>query len=98
MRRIVLMQQWYDLSDPAIEDALLEMPMLRRYEGIVLISERIPDEMAILAFHHLLEKHALGTIVETIKTLQVQRHGRGAKHVHRCHLDRSPQLDQEQQG
>jgi len=63
------MQQWYDLSDPAMEDALIEVPIMRRFAGIDLISERIPDETTILAFRHLLEKHNLGEqIFETVKT------------------------------
>jgi IS5 family transposase len=68
MLRIHLMQQWYDLSDPAMEDALIEVPTMRRFAGIDLISDRIPDETTILAFRHLLEKHDLGKqIFETVK-------------------------------
>mgnify|MGYP006290483197 FL=1 len=68
MLRIHLMQQWYDLSDPAMEDALIEVATMRRFAGIDLISERIPDETTILAFRHLLEKHELGRqILETVK-------------------------------
>jgi IS5 family transposase len=68
MLRIHLMQQWYDLSDPAMEDALIEVPTMRRFAGIDLISERIPDETTILGFRHLLEKHDLGKqIFETVK-------------------------------
>ncbi len=60
MLRIHLMQHWYSLSDPAMEDALIEVPTMRRFAGIDLISGRIPDETTILAFRHLLEKHELG--------------------------------------
>jgi IS5 family transposase len=60
MLRIHLLQQWYSLSDPAMEEALIEVPTMRRFAGIDLISERIPDETTILAFRHLLEKHTLG--------------------------------------
>jgi IS5 family transposase len=68
MLRIHLMQQWYDLSDPAMEDALIEVPTMRRFAGIDLISDRIPDETTILSFRHLLEKHDLGRqIFETVK-------------------------------
>jgi len=68
MLRIHLMQQWYDLSDPAMEDALIEVPTMRRFAGIDLISDRIPDETTILGFRHLLEKHNLGKqIFETVK-------------------------------
>jgi IS5 family transposase len=60
MLRIHLLLQWYDLSDPAMEDALIEVPTMRRFTGIDMISDRIPDETTILAFRHLLEKHELG--------------------------------------
>ena len=42
MLRIHLMQPWYDLSDPAMEDALIEVATMRRFAGIALISDRIP--------------------------------------------------------
>jgi IS5 family transposase len=58
--RIHLLQEWYSLSDPVMEEALLVVPTMRRYAGIELISERIPDETTILTFRHLLEKHGLG--------------------------------------
>jgi IS5 family transposase len=68
MLRIHLLQQWYDLSDPAMEDALIELPTMRRFAGINLISNRIPDETTILSFRHRLEKHDLGKqIFETVK-------------------------------
>jgi IS5 family transposase len=41
---IQLMQQWYDLSGPAMEDALIEVPTMRRFAGIDVISDRILDE------------------------------------------------------
>ena len=68
MLRIHLLQQWYSLSDPAMEEALIEVPTMRRFAGIELISDRIPDETTILTFRHLLEKHGLGEqIFETVK-------------------------------
>ena len=68
MLRIHLMQQWYSLSDPAMEDALIEVGTIRRFAGIDLISDRIPDETTILSFRHLLEKHDLGQqIFKTVK-------------------------------
>jgi transposase, IS5 family len=68
MLRIHLMEQWYSLSDPAMEDALIQVPTMRRFAGIDMISDRIPDETKILAFRHLLEKHNLGEqIFETVK-------------------------------
>ena len=72
--RIHLMQQWYSLSDPAMEDALIEVATIRRFGGIDLISDRIPDETTILSFRHLLEKHDLGQkVFETVKAHLKQR-------------------------
>jgi IS5 family transposase len=68
MLRIHLLQQWYSLSDPAMEEALIEVPTMRRFAGIAMITDRIPDETTILTFRHLLEKHRLGEqIFETVK-------------------------------
>ena len=68
MLRIHLLQQWYDLSDPAMEDALIEVATMRRFAGIAMITDRIPDGTTILAFRHLLEQHDLGAkILEAVK-------------------------------
>ncbi len=60
MLRIHLQQQWCDLSNPSMEDALIEVTTMRRFAVIDMISDRIPDETTILTFRHLLEKHDLG--------------------------------------
>jgi IS5 family transposase len=68
MLSIHLLQQWYSLSDPAMDEALIELPTMRRFAGIELISDRIPDERTILTFRHLLEKHDLGAqVFEIVK-------------------------------
>jgi IS5 family transposase len=68
MLRIHLQQQWYSLSDPAMEEALIEVPTMWRFAGIDLIMDRMPDETTILSFRHLLEKHDLGdAIFEAVK-------------------------------
>jgi IS5 family transposase len=59
MLRIYFMQQWYALSDPAMEDALYDIESMRRFAGIDLSSDAIPDESTILHFRHLLEEHEL---------------------------------------
>ena len=59
MLRIYFMQQWYGLSDPAMEDALYDIESMRRFADIDLGSDEIPDETTILHFRHLLEKHEL---------------------------------------
>jgi IS5 family transposase len=59
MLRIYFMQQWYGLSDPAMEDALYDIESMRRFAGIDLTIDVIPDETTILNFRHLLEKYKL---------------------------------------
>jgi IS5 family transposase len=60
MLRLYFLQQWFNLSDPGLEDALYESPALRLFAGIDLGREPVPDETTILHFRHLLEKHDLG--------------------------------------
>ena len=59
MLRIHCMQLFYNLSDPAMEDALYEIESMRRFAGLKL-SEALPDETTILNFRHFLERHKLG--------------------------------------
>jgi IS5 family transposase len=59
MLRIYFLQIWFDLSDPAAEDAIYDSESMRRFAGVELSDDAIPDETTILRFRHLLEKHAL---------------------------------------
>ena len=59
MLRIHFMQQWFNLSDPAMEDALHDVPLFREFAGLGGWDDRVPDESTILRFRHLLEQHNL---------------------------------------
>lgn len=59
MLRVHCMQLFYNLSDPAMEDALYEIESMRRFAGLRL-ADSLPDETTILNFRHLLERHGLG--------------------------------------
>ena len=59
MLRVHWVQVFYNLSDPGMEDLLYEAESVRRFVGLKL-SEALPDEITILNFRHLLEKHSLG--------------------------------------
>jgi IS5 family transposase len=59
MLRIHFMQQWFTLSDPAMEEALHEVALFREFAGLDNWSTRLPDESTILRFRHLLERHKL---------------------------------------
>jgi transposase, IS5 family len=51
-----------------MEEALIEVPTMRRFTGVNLTRDRIPDETTILTFCHLLEKHRPGEqIFATVK-------------------------------
>ena len=58
MLRVHLMQNWFALSDPAMEEALYEIASLRTFAHLSL-GESIPDETTILNFRHLLEANDL---------------------------------------
>ena len=65
--RVYFVQQWFALSDPGVEDALYESPVLRRFAGIDLGRAPVPDETTILNFRHLLEEHELcGQMLDTV--------------------------------
>jgi IS5 family transposase len=59
MLRVYFLQNWYALSDPMAEEMLYDSEAMRRFAGIELGDDRIPDETTILNFRHLLERHAL---------------------------------------
>jgi len=59
MLRIHFLQNWYTLSDPMAEESLYDSEAMRRFAGIELGDDRIPDETTILHFRHLLERHDL---------------------------------------
>lgn len=75
MLRIYFLQQWFDLSDPQAEDAIYDIESMRRFVGVELGDDKVPDESTILRFRHLLEKNRLTEgIFETVKDLLVE-HG-----------------------
>jgi IS5 family transposase len=60
MLRLHCLQQWFNLSDPAVEEALYDSRAMRHFVGIDLGREPVPDETTICKFRHLLEAHQLG--------------------------------------
>ena len=59
MLRIHFLQQWFNLSDPAMEEALYDMALFREFVGLDAGEDNLPDESTILRFRHLLEAHSL---------------------------------------
>lgn len=60
MLRMYFVQHWFNLADQACEEALLDSTALRRFVGIDLGRERVPDGTTLLKFRHLLEDKKLG--------------------------------------
>ena len=60
MLRLYFLQQWFNLSDPGVEEALYDSAALRQFVGIDLGREPAPDETTVCKFRHLLEEHQVG--------------------------------------
>ena len=74
MLRVHCLQLFYNLSDPAMEDALYEIESMRRFAGLRL-SDRLPDESTILRFRHFLERHKLGKVIFDTVNAQLRQQG-----------------------
>ena len=67
MLRTYFLQQWFNLSDPGMEEAFYDSPALRRFAGVDLGVAAAPDETTILRFRHLLEQNQLcGKMLDTV--------------------------------
>src|ERR1700693_1182607 len=75
MLRIYFLQQWFNLSDPAVEEALYDSPLMRGFAGIDLGNEPVPDETTVCKFRHLLEEHNLGGAMLEAVNFHLQSRG-----------------------
>ena len=75
MLRMYFLQHWFNLSDPAVEEALYDSPTMRAFVGIDLGREPVPDETTVCKFRHLLEAHGLGAALFDIVTQHLRTHG-----------------------
>lgn len=57
--KIHFLEQWYNLSDPGVEDAIYDRNSFQKFLGIDLLAQSVPDETTILNFRHFLEEHGL---------------------------------------
>ena len=78
MLRIHFLQQWYALSDPGMEEALYEMPVMRRFSRLGGL-DNIPDETTILNFRRLLETHELAPQILARVNAHLARKGQSLK-------------------
>jgi IS5 family transposase len=75
MLRIYLMQRWYALTDPAMEDALHDIEPMRRFAGLNLGVDTVPDEMAILKFRRLLAEQGLSVCLLEVVRQHLEQQG-----------------------
>ena len=74
MLRMYFLQQWYSMSDEALEDALYDSQAMREFVGIDLAREQVPDATTLLKFRRLLEQHELTkAIFEEVNALLAER-------------------------
>lgn len=74
MLRIHLLQNWFSLSDPAMEEALYEITPMRQFAHLTL-SAPIPEDTTIMNFRHLLEKHQLAPAILAVINGYLQEKG-----------------------
>lgn len=60
MLRIYFLQQWFDLSDPVMEESLYDVRSMTKFVGLDLTTERAPDETTICKFRHMIEEQSIG--------------------------------------
>ena len=65
MLRMYLLQIWFNLSDPATEDAIYDSYAMRKFTDIDFMTETVPDETTLCKFRHLLETNGLNTVSYT---------------------------------
>jgi len=75
MLRIYFLQLWFNLSDPAVEEALCDSVAMRAFVGIDLGLEGAPDETTVCKFRHLLERNKLGKVLLTAVKDHLRRNG-----------------------
>jgi len=75
MLRIYFLQLWFNLSDPAVEEALYDSLAMRAFAGIDLGTEAVPDETTVCKFRHLLERNKLGKVLLTAVNEHLRRGG-----------------------
>ena len=73
MLRIYLMQQWYGLSDPAMEESLYDIESMRRFAGVSM--QRIPDETTLCKFRHFLVRHKMSEELFRLTKQHLSAHG-----------------------
>ncbi len=74
MLRIYFLQNWFNLSDPSVEESVYDSMSMREFAGIDLGRDGAPDETTVCKFRHLLGQHGFGKRIfeEVGRHLQTQ--------------------------
>ncbi len=80
MLRVHLMQLWFNLSDPAMEESLYDITPMRQFAGLSLTHGGLPDETTILNFRHLLERNKLAERIFAEVNAMLGEHGLLLRH------------------
>jgi len=75
MLRIHFLQLWYNLSDPAIEEALYDRSSFQQFVGLDGFTMPPPDETTICRFRHFLEKNQLAELLFNTVNEHLDRKG-----------------------
>ena len=71
MLRMYLLQIWFNLSDPATEDAIYDSYAMRKFTGIDFMTETVPDETTLCKFLSLIHIYRENPITKTEKDCPV---------------------------
>lgn len=75
MLRMYLLQNWFNLSDEGVEDAIYDSYAMRSFMHINFLDEQVPDTTTLLKFRHLLEKHKIGEQIFSDVTARLEKAG-----------------------
>ncbi len=75
MIKIHCLQQWYGLSDPAMEEAIYDRNSFQKFLNFELMVQAVPDETTILQFRHFLQEHQLHQKIFEVINHLLMNHG-----------------------
>jgi len=80
MLRMYLLQNWFNLSDFGVEEAIYDSYAMRKFMRLDFMTQQVPDSTTLLHFRHLLEKHLIGEkifldVVDRLDEAGLMMHG-----------------------
>ncbi|MDR3168669.1 MAG: IS5 family transposase [Candidatus Peribacteria bacterium] len=73
--KIYCLQQWYNLADPAVEDAVYDRISFQKFLDIDIVNDQIPDETTVCRFRKLLNDNELQKIIFDLINQKLEKHG-----------------------